>query len=230
MPTAVQSNLAFPTKITEPFHPAIARLDSGQALPGANLTQSAKRLYARFSRQQMAARSKGRQAFRAKLSTLAEALELNERTIRRAINQLKDTGLLQVVRTGRSSWFSLLPLPPKGEDVDNSSVPSSQCPLSSDKKSIPHKKDFQVPKHNGTEHVDKSIIEVISKRFAALGFRYYEKGRRGPVPTEKVVEKFGVSWVLSWVEKAEDCGNSLRNPGAWLKKRLEGSLHKRLNR
>ena len=54
-----------------------------------------------------------------------------------------------------------------------------------------------------------------------------EKSHSGPLPVAQVVERFGVGWVLSWLDKAEDCGDSLRNPGAWLKKRLEASLQRR---
>jgi hypothetical protein len=218
-----QPALPFQSRITEPFHPAPARLDSGAALPDIRLTQAAKRLYARLSRQHYAAASKGRQLFRARLTTLAADLAVNERTIRRGLDQLKTAGLVFWQRTGRSSMFQLRSLP---EIVDNSPPDENQCPISSGNMSEPHEIPLKELKHNGVQTVDKSILAAIAARLDGIGFKLYQKGHRGPLPVDKVVGRFGVSWVLSWLDKAEDCGNSLRNPGAWLKKRLEASLRR----
>jgi len=147
MSEAHQPSLSFPTKINEPFHPALLRLDSGEALPeNVHLTQAAKRLYARFMRQQLAAQSKGRDTFRVKVSTLAVDLDLSDRTIRRGIKQLHAAELLQIVRTGRSSYYRLLPLAiveSTPQPIVDNSPPTTKtdrtfCPNSSDKKTEPH--------------------------------------------------------------------------------------------
>ena len=106
MPEAHQPEFSFPTKINEPFHPALTRLESGDALPpGVRLTQAAKRLYYRFLRQHLAATSKGRDSFRVKVCNLARDLELTQRTIYRCLDQLRGANLVQSVRTGRGWRF-----------------------------------------------------------------------------------------------------------------------------
>lgn len=224
MPTSIQSNLSFPSKLNEPFHPALAQLDSGKALPDVQLTQSAKRLYARFLRQHLAAASKGRQTFRARIATLATDLELSERTIHRALDQLKAANLLQWMRTGRSSYYRLLPLP---ETVDNSTPQVNQCQIRSDTTADPHKKAFKETKHYGTNHVDNPLSPDlkthIERRLTDIGFKLYQKGVKGPVTIDLIIDHYGLSWLLSWLDKAEDARADLRNPGAWLKKRLDSS-------
>ena len=222
----------FKPKIPEPFNPSLCRLDSGQALPdGVKLTQAAKRLHSHLLRQWLAATSRGRTAFKARLATLAEDLQLSERTIRRGIEQLESVGLVVRVRTGRASWFTLRPLPePKPPSVDNHSSTSGHFGRSSLEST--NKKPNVVTPTLELIHInpDKRLLERINARFEAIGFQYFIKGRQGPLPVADVVERFGVSWILRHLERAEDGAleGTIRNPGGFLKRALERCLKRRL--
>jgi DNA-binding transcriptional ArsR family regulator len=240
-----QSEFTYNSKINEPFHPALLRLESGEALPPGVLTQAAKRLYARFLRQHLAAASKGRDSFRAKVCNLARDLELTDRTIYRALDQLRAANLVQSVRTGRSSWYHLLPLPPLEEAesppiVDNSPPPDSKCQFRDDITSDRSLENFLKQKeHNDIPAVadvhnfqnpDELLLARINRRLEAISFKYFEKGRQGPLPVADVVERFGVSWVLRHLERTEDGAleGEIRNPGGFLKRALERCLKRRL--
>ncbi len=247
--TAHQTEINYKATVPEPFYPALERLESGEALPpDVRLTQAAKRLYSRFLRQHLAAASKGRELFRAKARTLAQDLQITERTVYRALDQLRAAGLLQSVRTGRSSFYRLLPLPaPPAEpepppDVDKSRPPDSECQIRTDIGSDRHKESSLKlkPIEDQTAQVvdnfpfpapeNDLLLARIDRRLEELKFRYHLKGHKRPLNAGELAQRFDVSYLLSWLEKAEDGAleGSLRNPAAWLRKALERCLKRRL--
>jgi len=68
--------------------------------------------------------------------------------------------------------------------------------------------------------ISPALQAHIADRLADLDFKYYLKGHRGPLDVNQLADRFGTSWLLSWLEKAEDGRDHLRNPGAWLRRRL----------
>ena len=183
-----QSEFTYNSKINEPFHPALLRVEDGTGLPpDVQLTQAAKRLYARFLRQHLAAASKGRDSFRAKVCNLAQDLELTQRTIYRCLDQLRGADLIQSVRTGRSSWYRLLPLPPLEEAesppiVDNSPPSVGECQFRGDITSDRSLENFLKQKeHNDIASIeavdnfqnpDELLLARINRRLEAISFKY----------------------------------------------------------
>ena len=116
-----------------------------------DLGSTAKLVYGLLRRLQKINEKRGKAHFRLSHAKLAQQIGRTPRTVRRAIRELREAQLIVSVRTGRSNYYSLLPVPnvensdlvQKPEVREDKNVLSERTKMAAPhKRSLPEKKDI----------------------------------------------------------------------------------------
>jgi hypothetical protein len=229
----------------------------------SDLTASSKLVFGVLNRYSLISRKHGKDVFRLRKSKIAELTGLSASTVTRCLYQLRGkpqtTGtpgrpssngsaplfefdpLIQVIATGRSSYYRILPIQqpeplqqnsnPSADEqpttaVDNFSPQNQNDVSEKSSQTFPHK-EISFKKDNVYElpiNVDNSIISndmrnFLNFKFEEIGFGLDKEGKR-ILSVDDTLKRFELSYVLSWIEKISDFGADLQNPAAYLYKRL----------
>ena len=185
-----------------------------------------------------------KKSFRVSKTRLAELSGCSRATVSRGLHLLRSRSLIVTVATGRASYYQLLPFeepspePEQEDDVDKSGVEDEPKthnePSEGSTSTSPHKRvlldinnDYDTPnvdngeKSKKEDELSPEMKKDLEERFKKIGFGWSRDGKKQLLTVDTVVNTYGLSWVLSWLEKTEDIVDDLKNPGGWMLQHLK---------